>query len=48
MDLSGTPLLGVHYATVSMWWARYEAGGLDALAAQTRRRAVGASAPSVG
>ncbi len=34
-------LLGVHYATVSMWWARYEAGGLDALLAQTRGRRVG-------
>lgn len=35
-------LLGVHYATVSMWWARYETGGMDALVAQTRGRRVGA------
>jgi len=34
-------LLGVHYATVSSWWQRYEAGGLDALAAQKRGRREG-------
>ncbi len=34
-------LLGVHYATVSMWWARYEVGGLGALVAQTRGRRIG-------
>lgn len=34
-------VLGVHYATVSMWWTRYQAGGLGALAAQTRGRRVG-------
>ena len=34
-------VLGVHAATVSMWWARFEAGGLEALAAQTRGRRVG-------
>jgi transposase len=34
--------LGVHYATVSMWWDRYQAGGLEALAPQKRGPAVGA------
>lgn len=29
-------VLGVHYATVSMWWDRYQADGIDALASQTR------------
>lgn len=29
-------ILGVHYATVSTWWNRYQADGIDALAAQTR------------
>ena len=28
--------LGVHYMTVSMWWDRYQAGGLEALAVRTR------------
>jgi len=28
--------LGVHYMTVSMWWDRYQAGGLAALAVHTR------------
>ena len=28
--------LGVHYMTVSMWWDRYQAGGIDALAVRTR------------
>jgi len=23
--------LGVHFVTVSMWWDRYQAGGLEAL-----------------
>lgn len=35
-------LLGVHYMTVSGWWDRFEAGGLEALAAQRRGRRVGA------
>lgn len=35
-------LLGVHYMTVSGWWDRFQAGGLDALAAQRRGRRVGA------
>lgn len=34
--------LGVHYMTVSMWWDRYQAGGLDALAARKRGPALGA------
>lgn len=34
-------LLGVHYATVSGWWQRYVAGGLDALAARKRGRRAG-------
>jgi len=34
--------LGVHYMTVSMWWDRYQAGGVDALAPQKRGPAVGA------
>lgn len=29
-------VLGVHYATVSTWWDRYQADGIDALASQTR------------
>ena len=33
--------LGVHYMTVSMWWDRYQAGGLDALAVRTRGPKVG-------
>ena len=33
--------LGVHYMTVSMWWDRYEAGGLAALAARKRGPATG-------
>lgn len=28
--------LGVHYMTVSMWWDRYRAGGLEALAVRKR------------
>ena len=28
--------LGVHYMTVSMWWDRYQAGGLEALASRAR------------
>ena len=28
--------LGVHYMTVSMWWDRYHAGGLEALAVRAR------------
>ena len=28
--------LGVHYMTVSMWWDRYQAGGLEALAVRAR------------
>jgi transposase len=35
-------LLGVHRVSVAAWWHRYEAEGLDALAAQTRGRRVGA------
>jgi transposase len=34
--------LGVHYMTVSMWWDRYQAGGIEALAPQVRGPAVGA------
>ncbi|MHB0949813.1 MAG: IS630 family transposase [Gemmatimonadaceae bacterium] len=34
--------LGVHYMTVSMWWDRYQAGGLAALAPRKRGPAVGA------
>ena len=34
--------LGVHYMTVSGWWDRFQAGGLEALAAQRRGRRVGA------
>ncbi len=34
--------LGVHYMTVSMWWDRYQAGGLDALAVQKRGPKTGA------
>lgn len=34
--------LGVHYMTVSAWWDRYQAGGLDALAPQKRGPKVGA------
>jgi transposase len=34
--------VGVHYMTVSKWWDRYQAGGVDALAAQKRGPAVGA------
>lgn len=34
--------LGVHYMTVSQWWDRYQAGGLDALAVQVRGPKVGA------
>lgn len=33
--------LGVHYMTVSMWWDRYQAGGLAALAARKRGPATG-------
>ena len=33
--------VGVHYATVSMWWDRYQVGGLDALAVQQRGPKVG-------
>jgi len=33
--------LGVHYMTVSMWWDRYQAGGLDALAVRKRGRKPG-------
>ena len=33
--------LGVHYMTVSMWWDRYQAGGLEALAVRTRGPKVG-------
>ena len=33
--------LGVHYMTVSMWWDRYQVGGLDALAVRTRGPKVG-------
>ena len=28
--------LGVHYMTVSMWWDRFQVGGLEALAVRTR------------
>jgi transposase len=35
-------LLGVHYMTVSGWWDRFAAGGLEALAAQRRGRREGA------
>lgn len=34
-------MLGVHWATVHGWWKRYEAGGLEALAAKRRGRRVG-------
>lgn len=34
--------LGVHYMTVSMWWDRYQTGGLDALAVQKRGPKTGA------
>jgi transposase len=34
-------VLGVHYMTVSMWWDRYQAGGLAALAVRTRGPKVG-------
>jgi len=34
-------VLGVHYMTVSMWWDRYQAGGLDALIVQQRGPKVG-------
>ncbi len=34
-------VLGVHYMTVSGWWDRFPAGGLEALAAQRRGRRVG-------
>jgi transposase len=34
--------LGVHYMTVSMWWDRYQVGGVDALAARKRGPATGA------
>src|SRR5690349_16152266 len=34
-------LLGVHYATVSGWWQRFEAGGLEALVARKRGRREG-------
>ena len=37
--------LGVHYMTVSMWWDRYQTGGLDALAV---RRVTVAFAPRTG
>lgn len=33
--------LGVHYMTVSMWWDRYQAGGLAALAVRKRGRKIG-------
>ena len=33
--------LGVHYMTVSMWWDRYQVGGLEALAVRTRGPKVG-------
>ena len=33
--------LGVHHMTVSMWWDRYQAGGLEALAVRTRGPKVG-------
>ena len=34
--------LGVHYMTVSMWWDRYQTGGLEALAVQKRGPRTGA------
>lgn len=34
-------VVGVHYATVSIWWDRYLVGGLDALAVQQRSPKVG-------
>lgn len=34
-------LLGVHYMTVSGWWDRFAAGGLEALVARRRGRRVG-------
>lgn len=34
-------VLGVHWATVHGWWQRYEAGGVEALAAKRRGRRVG-------
>ena len=34
-------LLGVHSMTVSGWWDRFEAGGLEALDAQRRGRRMG-------
>lgn len=34
-------VLGVHWATVHGWWQRYEAGGMEALAAQRRGRRLG-------
>jgi transposase len=33
--------VGVHWATVLGWWKRYEAGGMEALAARTRGRKIG-------
>ena len=34
-------IVGVHWATVHGWWTRFEAGGLEVLAAQTRGRRLG-------
>lgn len=34
-------VLGVHYMTVSMWWDRYQAGGLEALVVRKRGPKVG-------
>lgn len=34
-------IVGVHWATVHGWWKRFEAGGIEALAAQTRGRRLG-------
>lgn len=33
--------LGIHYMTVSRWWDRYQAGGMDALAVRRRGPKVG-------
>ena len=35
-------IVGVYWATVHGWWKRFEAGGIEALAAQTRGRRLGA------
>ena len=34
-------IVGVHWATVHGWWKRFEAGGVEALAAQRRGRRFG-------